>query len=89
MTNNMPKGVLENMEGARNDYSGDFTNTVALIAHPKAVGIVRLMGVQTRVVNQPERNGALLIARQMQGVGDLFHKYSIELAKKSATTPST
>lgn len=89
MTNNLPKGVLENMEGARNDYSGDFTNTVALIAHPKAVGIVRLMGVQTRVVNQPERNGALLIARQMQGVGDLFHKYSIELAKKSAATPST
>jgi hypothetical protein len=81
MTNNLPKGVLTNPTGARNDYSGDFTNTVALIAHPKAVGIARLMSVQTRVVSQPHRNGALLIARQMQGVGELFHKYAIELAK--------
>ncbi len=85
MTNNLPKGKLENMTGARNDYSGDFTNTVALIAHPKAVGIARLMGVQTRVVDQKHRNGALLIARQMQGVGELFHKYAIELAKTAAT----
>lgn len=84
MTNNLPKGVLQNMDGARNDYSGDFTNTVAVVAHPKAVGTVTLMGVQTKVVNQPERNGALLIARKMQGVGELFHKYSIELAKKTA-----
>lgn len=84
MSNNLPKGVLENMNGARNDYSGDFTNTSALIAAPKAVGITRLMGIQTRVIPQPHRNGCLLVVRQMQGVNKLFHKYSIELSKSAA-----
>lgn len=83
MTNHLPKGVITNPSGARNDYSGDFTNTVALVAASKAVGVVSLMGMQTKTVNQPERNGALLIARKMQGIGELFHKYAIELAKSA------
>lgn len=57
--------------GVRNDYSGDFTQTVALAMHRDALGTVMRENVQTETDYQVERQGTLLVSKVTCGHGVL------------------
>lgn len=63
------------------DYAGDFTDTVALIATPRAIGQVELIGVESDVEVQKAKHGCLLMASGLQGKGVVNPRDAIELSK--------
>lgn len=69
---------------AQNDYTGDFTDTVALLAHKSAIGTVQLMGVRTSVTWKEEYQAWLLMGKQAVGHGVLRPGAAIELSKSAA-----
>ena len=81
-------GTSSGDEGASNDlfaagdgYDGDFSNTVGIVAHPSAVGTVKLMDLATEAEYQIERQGTLFIAKYAMGHGVLRPECAIELHK--------
>jgi hypothetical protein len=69
---------------SQNDYTGNFTNTVALAMHKSAIGTVQLMGVRTSVTWKEEYQAWLILGKQAVGHGILRPGAAIELSKSAA-----
>jgi hypothetical protein len=86
-SNHLPSGVKAKVAGDANDYSGDFTNSVALCMQHQALGTVKLFDLAV------ERSGAdfhamyqgdMFIAKYAMGHGILRPECAIEISKASA-----
>lgn len=66
-------------------YRGDFTNTVAIVANPMAVGCLKVRGFKLDVIQQPDRFGYLMIGSQVQGLGVLRQECAIEWTSAAGT----
>jgi hypothetical protein len=60
-------------------YRGNWTNTVAIVNTPAAVGTVELIGMQTQAEYQIFRQGWLLVSRKANGHGILRPEAAFEL----------
>jgi hypothetical protein len=60
-------------------YRGNWTNTLALVNTPAAVGTVELIGMQTQAEYQIYRQGWLLVSRKANGHGILRPEAAFEL----------
>lgn len=65
--------------GSGAGYNGDFRNTVGLVAHPSAVGTVKLLDLATESEYQIERQGTLFVAKYAMGHGILRGECALEL----------
>ena len=79
-------GTSSGDEGASNDiftagdgYDGDFRNTLGIVAHPSAVGTVKLLDLATESEYQIERQGTLFVAKYAMGHGILRGECALEL----------
>lgn len=94
-SNNIPStnitGVLNQHPGSgdQNDYSGDYTDTVAVLFHPSCAGTVQLMGVRVSVTWQELHQGWLILGKQAVGHGVLRPGAAIELNKATAGSEPT
>lgn len=64
-------------------YRGDFTNTVAVVSNPMAVGTLNRRGMRVTHLPQPDRLGHLLIASRACGHGNLRDECAVEIRKPS------
>lgn len=78
-TNNFPTGVVNAVPGEQSTYSGDFTNTVAVVATKQAVGVVNLLEVATEMEYQVSRQGTLMVAKKACGVDVLRPEAAVEI----------
>ena len=62
-------------------YDGNFTNSLGIVAHPAAVGTVKLLDLATESEYQIERQGTLFVAKYAMGHGILRPECAIELQK--------
>lgn len=76
-TTNITTGVDAGDANAR--QAVDASNTVALIAHPSAVGTVKLMDLATEMEYQISRQGTLLVAKYAVGHGVLRPEAAVQL----------
>ncbi len=76
-TTNVSTGVDAGDANAR--HAVDASNTVALVAHPSAVGTVKLMDLATEMEYQIERQGTLLVAKYAVGHGVLRPEAAVQL----------
>lgn len=67
--------------GSGSGYNGNFTNSLGIVAHPSAVGTVKLLDLATESEYQMERQGTLFIAKYAMGHGILRPECAIELQK--------
>jgi len=67
--------------GSGSGYNGNFTNSLGIVAHPSAVGTVKLLDLATESEYQMERQGTLFIAKYAMGHGVLRPECAIELQK--------
>ena len=67
--------------GSGSGYNGNFTNSLGIVAHPAAVGTVKLLDLATESEYQMERQGTLFIAKYAMGHGVLRPECAIELQK--------
>tara|TARA_R100000700_G_C3178669_1_gene154561 strand:- start:2757 stop:3812 length:1056 start_codon:yes stop_codon:yes gene_type:complete len=65
--------------GSGSGYNGDFRNTVGIVAHPSAVGTVKLLDLATESEYQIERQGTLFVAKYAMGHGILRGECALEL----------
>lgn len=86
-SNNLPNAVVTKVTGENNDYTGDFTNTVALVLQRSAIGTVKLRGLTV------QKSGAdfnimyqatLMLAKYAMGHGILRPGCAIEISKATA-----
>jgi hypothetical protein len=86
-SNHLPTGVTAQASGDANIYSGDFTNSVALVMQYQALGTVKLFDLAV------ERSGAdfhamyqgdMFIAKYAMGHGILRPECAIEISKAAA-----
>lgn len=62
-------------------YNGDFSDTVGIVAHPSAVGTVKLLDLATESEYKMELQGTLLLAKYAMGHGVLRPEAAFELVK--------
>jgi len=67
--------------GSGSGYNGNFTNSLGIVAHPSAVGTVKLLDLATESEYQMERQGTLFVAKYAMGHGVLRPECAIELQK--------
>jgi hypothetical protein len=79
MTNHLPDSIVASFTGELNDYSGDFTDTVAVCFHPSAIGSVSRAGLAVEREYNVERQGDLVLAKIIQGHGILRPECAVEL----------
>lgn len=93
-TNRLPNGqnVTTKLAGEHNDYTGDFTNTVAVVMNREAIGTVQLRGLKLQktgadfnVIYQAD----MLVASYAVGHGILRPECSIEISKAGSQSGST
>lgn len=81
---NVANGVLGVNDTANTDipagYRADFTNSVGMVFTPMAAASAIVQDVGFQIVDQPEKQGTLLIARMMVGTRSLRTKCAVELA---------
>lgn len=86
-SNNLPNSVIDAIPGEKNDYSGDFTDTVALALQKEAIGTVKLKDLSV------EKSGAdfhimyqstMMVAKYAMGHGILRPGCAIEISKAAA-----
>jgi len=73
--------ALNDPFGAGNGYNADFTNSLGIVAHPSAVGTVKLLDLATESEYQIDRQGTLFVAKYAMGHGILRPECAIELQK--------
>ncbi|WP_339084889.1 phage capsid protein [Hyphomicrobium sp. ghe19] len=80
-TNNLPSSnITTGVEaGSENRQAVDARNTVAVIAHPSAVGTVKLMDLSTEMEWDIRRQGTLMVAKYAVGHGVLRPEASVLL----------
>ena len=67
--------------GGGSGYNADFRETIGIVAHPSAVGTVKLLDLATESEYQISRQGTLFIAKYAMGHGILRPEAAIELQK--------
>lgn len=82
----LPSTDLSSDTSIPSQYRGDFTNLVALVSNPSAVGCLKVRGFRLTVQEQQDRFGTLLLASQVQGMGKLRKETAIAWKKTSGTT---
>lgn len=65
--------------GEKNDYSGDFTKTVAAVWQKNAVGTVKLLDLALEQEYKVSRQGTLLVAKYILGHGILRPECAVEI----------
>lgn len=85
-SNNLPNGKDINtaLPGENNDYTGDFTNTVALVMNRRAVGTVKLFDLSTELSGgdfHAMYQGDLIVAKYAMGHGILRPDCAVEISK--------
>jgi hypothetical protein len=60
-------------------YRLNATNTKAIVWTPMAAATAEVQGLSTQIVDQPEKQGTLMLARQMNGSDPLRAKCAVEL----------
>lgn len=84
-TNRMPTtNITTNPAGARNTYTGNFTQTVALAVHGEAIVNPTLQAPMVETKYSTEKRGEMLIASMVQGVGPLRYESAVELSSAVA-----
>jgi hypothetical protein len=88
-TNNLPTGNVaagSGVEaGSEDRQSVDARNTVAVVAHPSAVGTVKLMDLATEMEYDIRRQGTLMVAKYAVGHGVLRPEASVLLRTATPT----
>jgi len=59
-------------------YRADFSNTIGLMWTPMAAATAEVQGMSSQVVDQPQKQGSLLISRLMVGTDPLRSKCAVE-----------
>lgn len=86
-TNNLPRANVQAGTvgaGTADKYAGDFTNTAALVMHPRAVGTVKLLDLGMEAEYDIRRQGYFMVAKYAVGHGILMPEAAIEI-RNSAT----
>lgn len=81
-TNNLPTtNITASPEGGdeQEKYAGDFSDTVALVMHPSAVGTVKLLDLAMEMEYQIEYQGTLMVAKYAVGHGILRPESAVEI----------
>lgn len=80
-TIHLPNGtnITSNPTGARNTYTGNFTNSVGIVFHGEAAGCVRRWELETQMETTVASQGTLLVARMMHGKAPLRGECAVEL----------
>ena len=84
-SNNLPNGkkVAAKVEGENNDYTGDFTKSVALVMNRQAVGTVKLFDLAVEMSGGDVHvmyQGDLIVAKYAMGHGILRPDCAVEIA---------
>lgn len=80
-SNNTPFGTNDAANAALpTKYRADFTKTVGLVWTPMAIATAEVQGMSTQVIDQPEKQGTLMLGRLMVGTDPLRSKCAVELA---------
>jgi hypothetical protein len=78
-SNNLPQSNISANTGENNTYSGDFSNSRALVLYPEAIGCVKLMDLAVEKEYQIQRQGTLMVAKFALGMGILRPECAVEL----------
>lgn len=85
-SNNTPFGVDDSANSALpTKYRANFTNTVGTVWTPMAAATAEVQGLSTQVVDQPEKQGTLMLGRLMVGTDPLRTKCAVELRTAANT----
>ena len=75
-SNNIPS---TNVTTGPTNYQGNFSSTIAIVAHPDAVGTVKLMDLAMEAEYQVRYQGTLMVARYAVGHGVLRPECAVEI----------
>lgn len=79
-SNNTPFGANDASNTAiPSKYRANFTNTKAVVWTPYAAATAEVQGMSTQVIDQPEKQGTLMLGRLMVGSDPLRSKCAVEL----------
>lgn len=79
-SNITPFGVDDSANGALpTKYRANYTNTIGVVWNPMAAATAEVQGLSSQVVDQPQKQGTLLISRLMVGTDPLRSKCAVEL----------
>lgn len=83
-SNNTPFGANDSSNTAiPSKYRANFTNTKAVVWTPYAAATAEVQGLSTQIVDQPEKQGTLMLGRLMVGSDPLRSKCAVELRSAS------
>jgi len=84
-SNNLPTTNTGGQEtGTNTNYEGDFTNTVAVVAHKAAVGTVKLLDLAVESEYQLTHQGTLMVAKYAMGHGALRPETVVVIKKTNS-----
>jgi hypothetical protein len=81
-SNNLPQANVAGVAGENNTYSGDFSNTTALVMQKSAIGTVKLMDLAVERTSgdfEIMYQGTLMVARYAMGHGVLRPECAVEI----------
>lgn len=79
-SNNTPFGVDDTANAdIPSKYRANFTNTQGVVWTPMAAATAEVQGLSSQIVDQPEKQGTLMLARLMVGTDPLRTKCAVEL----------
>jgi hypothetical protein len=79
VSNNFPTGVKVAQTGENVDYSGDFTKSVAVVAHKSAVGTLKLLELASEMEYSTRHQGTFMVSKMAIGTDILRPEASIEI----------
>lgn len=78
-SNHLPTTNLT--DGVQSVYNGDFTNSVGVVFHKSAAGVVKLIDLQSEGEWQMSKQATLLLSKIACGLGSLRAEAAVELSK--------
>lgn len=79
-SNNTPFGSNDSaVTSIPTKYRANFTNTVATVWTPMAAATAEVQGLSSQIIDQPWKQGSLMLARLMVGTDPLRTKCAVEL----------
>lgn len=84
-TNQIPSANEASQDsGDKNGYNGNYTDTVAVVAHRSAVGTVKLLDLAFESEYKMELQGTAMVAKYAVGHGELRPECAVEISKASS-----
>ena len=80
-SNFLPNSNIAAVTGQNNTYSGDFSNTVALVFQKGAIGTVKLLDLATESDYLTTHQGTLVVSKYAVGTGILRPECAVEITK--------